>query len=240
MLIISATWAILATAVLASASSPVVEHWNPGFEQHALEPYSGTRPPDEHYDHLMPTVLAPIKEKQRHHPFTPATFGRVYFSGSKSTKDEERMLVSFRVPRDGSLGKYCYLGFFYDRGYPRGGDEQDGVDAGVRGQSWMYAYRLRQEIFIGKTTYHGRPKRVSIVADFLIKVPPEGGHALVSGGKMECFPGEIITFEIVPETKVGMVDVRWNQQAKEGNKYLVESGIGLRLGNSWLFQAEMY
>ena len=57
------------------------------------------------------------------------------------------MLVSFRIPPhdDGeSVGK-CFLSFFRK--------------AGIRGRGKMHAYKLREEIFIGKTTYHGRPRR---------------------------------------------------------------------------------
>lgn len=65
------------------------------------------------------------------------------------------MLVSFRVPHgDQSAGK-CFLSFFFNKiGYSGGA-------AGISGRGKMYAYKLREEIFIGKTTYHGRPRRES-------------------------------------------------------------------------------
>jgi len=162
MRFVSATCAIIATAALSSASSGVVENWDPPFQQqHALYPFSGPQMGYEHYQYLMPALLVPIKESNRHNPFTSATSGRVYFSGSKSTKDEERMLVSFKVPREESVGK-CFLGFSHKLGYPRGTEEAgDGVEASIRGCGQMYAYKLREEIFIGKTTYHGRPRRES-------------------------------------------------------------------------------
>ena len=64
------------------------------------------------------------------------------------------MLVSFRVPHDEEFVGRCFLSFFHQLGYSRGA-------AGIRGQGQMYAYKLREEIFIGKTTYHGRPRRES-------------------------------------------------------------------------------
>lgn len=71
------------------------------------------------------------------------------------------MLVSFKVPRQESVGK-CFLGFSHKLGYPRGTEEAgDGVGASIRGRGQMHAYKLREEIFIGKTTYHGRPRRES-------------------------------------------------------------------------------
>jgi len=162
MRFVLAACSILATAALSSASSEAVEHWDPLFQdQPALYPHPELQTGYEHYQHLMPTLLVPIKESNRHNPFTAATSGRVYFSGSKSTKDEERMLVSFRVPRDEPVGK-CFLGFFYKLGHPRKAEEAgDGVEASIRGRGQMYAYKLREEIFIGKTTYHGRPRRES-------------------------------------------------------------------------------
>jgi hypothetical protein len=242
MRIILASCVILAVTVLCSASLEVVEHWDPLFQQHTLDSYSGPQKTDhEHYQHLMPTLLVPIKESHRHNPFTSATSGRVYFSGGKSTKDEERMLVSFRVPNDGSIRKTCFLGFFYKPDYAGGVEEGGGgVEAGVRGHRWMYAYKLHGEIFIGKTTYHGRPRRESDKVAFGISVPPEGGYADVSGPGLQCTPGETITFEIVPERGIGMVDVRWNQKAKEGNKHFVESGIGLRVIYPERFKPENY
>ncbi|KAG0643151.1 hypothetical protein HOY80DRAFT_521981 [Tuber brumale] len=241
MRIILASCAVLATAVLCSASSGVAGHRDLPFQQHILDPYSGPQTDYEHYQHLMPTLLVPIKESHRHHPFTSTTSGRVYFSGSKSTKDEERMLVSFRVPSDDSIGKRCFLGFFHKRGYTEEAEGAGGgMEGGVRGRGWVYAYKLRGEIFIGKTTYHGRPRRESDKAAFGISVPPEGGYADVSGPGVRCAPGETVTFEIVPEREIGMVDVRWNQEAKEGDKNFVESGIGLRVISSEQFEPENY
>jgi len=77
------------------------------------------------------------------------------------------MLVSFRVPPDESVGK-CFLSFFHKLGYS--GEAGDGVEAGIRGRGQMYAYKLREEIFIGKTTYHGRPRRESDGIVFRIAV----------------------------------------------------------------------
>ncbi|PUU72863.1 hypothetical protein B9Z19DRAFT_1096425 [Tuber borchii] len=221
-----ATCAILATAALSWASSAeVVEQ-----QQHVLYLYSEPQTGHEDYQHLMPTILVPIKESHRHHPFTSATSGRVYFSGDKSTKDEERMLVSFRVPPDESVGR-CFLSFFHKLGYSGGAGEEegDGVEAGIRGRGQMYAYKLREEIFIGKTTYHGRPRRESDGVVFGISVPLEGGYADVSDQGVQCAPGETITFEIVPDREIGMVDVCWNQEAEEEDEHFVESGIGLRV-----------
>ena len=57
------------------------------------------------------------------------------------------MLVSFKIPPNEDIGK-CFLSFFFDK---------IGYSGGAGGK--MYAYKLREEIFIGKTTYHGRPRR---------------------------------------------------------------------------------
>ena len=40
----------------------------------------------------------------------------------------------------------------------------------------------------------------------------EGGYADVSGPGVQCAPGETVTFEIVPDREVGVVDVCWNRK----------------------------
>ena len=53
----------------------------------------------------------------------------------------------------------CFLSFFFNK---------VGDSRGAGGK--MYAYKLREEIFIGKTTYHGRPRREAGGVAFGIEV----------------------------------------------------------------------